>query len=169
MCELTTGHTKPACRTVGGITKFIIYNLANRDGLTVASNIITGLSLAAGTQAYQFLVESELSSATETATSTRETTFYAQEAMMVLTEKTQATVDLNALLSKGFFGVIAFYESGLVRHFGLYKGMIANTTDSSGTAFADRNGYEFTFSCNETVTAPTISSTLAEALLTVAS
>ena len=169
MCELTTGYTKPSCRSVGGVKKFIAYNIGNRDGLTVASNVITGLSLEAGTQAYQFLVEQELSNVQEVSTSTRETTFYSQTATMVLTDKTAATVSLNALLSTGFFGLIAVYENDLVRHFGLYNGMIANTTDDSGTAYGDRNGYEFVFTANEKVTAPTMSLELAEALLTVAS
>lgn len=169
MCELTTGYTKPNCRSVGGIKKFIMYNIANRDGLTVANNVITGISLTAGKQAFQLLVEQELSNVQEVSTSTRETTFFTQTATMVLTDKNQATVDLNALVSSGFFGVIAVYENDLVRHFGLYNGMICNTTDDSGTAYGDRNGYEFSFTVNEKVTAPTMTIELAEALLTVAS
>lgn len=169
MCELTTGYTKPNCRSVGGVLKYIFYNIANRASLTVSNNVITAISMDSGKAAYQLLVESELSNATQTATSTRETTFFAQEAVVSLTEQTQNTVDLNALLATGFFGVIVFYESGLIRHFGLYKGMIANIAEVSGTAFGDKNGSDATFSGNETVTAPTISANLAEALLTPAS
>lgn len=169
MCELTTGYTKPNCRSVGGVLKYIVYNLENRDSVTVTNNEITAIAMTSGKQAFQLLVESELCNATETAPSTRETTFYAQEATVVLTEQTKDTVNLNALLSKGFFGVIVFYESGLVRHFGLYKGMIANIADTSGTALGDRNGSDITFSVNETVTAPTIEPALAEALLVAAS
>lgn len=169
MCELTTGYTKPTCRSVGGIKKFIVYNLEHRDSLTVADNVITGIALSSGEQAFQFLVEQELSNAQEVSTSTRETTFFAQTVNVVLTNKTADTVKLNAILSTGFFGVIVVYENDLVRHFGLYNGMIANSTDDSGTAYGDRNGYDIAFTVNEKVTAPTMTIELAEALLIAAS
>lgn len=169
MCELLTDYTKPSCRSVGGVTKMIVYNLENRDSLTVTNNEVTVITMASGKRAYLLDLESELSQATQTATSTRTSTFFAQEVLAVLTEQTQDTVDLNALLSKGFFGVIVFYESGLVRHFGLYKGMIANIAETSGTAMADGSMGNITFSCNETVTAPTIDAATAEALLIAAS
>ena len=172
MCEITTGYTLPLCRSVGGIKKFIIYNLENRSSYTIASNIITAMSMDLGKQAYQFNVEMELSNVISTGTGSRPdfTFFYAQVATIVLADKTQANIDMLALLNKGRLGVIAFYENDLVRHFGLINGMMVDSdVDDSGTEFGNRNGDTLTLSGKEVSKAPTMSSALAEALLLPAS
>lgn len=172
MCELTTGYTKPNCRSVGGVKRFIIYNLENRSSYTVANNVVTALSMDLGKQAYDFQVEMELSNAIETGTGTRAdfTFFYAQAVQIILADKTQANIDLLALLNKGRLGVIVFYENDLVRHFGLVNGLMVDTeTDDSGTEYGNRNGHTLALSGKEVAKAPTISSALAEAILLPAS
>lgn len=172
MCEITTGYTKPNCRSVGGIRKFIIYNLENRASYTRAANAITAITMDSGKAAFSFDVEMELSNAIETGTGSRPdfTYFYAQAATMILTDKTQANIDLLALLGQGRLGVIAIYESGINRHFGLVNGLMVDTeTDDSGTEYGNRNGHEVAMSGKETQKAPTISTNLAEALLVPAS
>ena len=172
MCEITTGYTLPNCRSVGGIQKFIIYNLENRASYTVASNIITAISMDLGKQAYQYNVEMELSNAIETGTGTRAdfTFFYAQAVQMILADKTQANIDLLALLNKGRLGVIAFYNNDLVRHFGLINGLMVDTeTDDSGTELGNRNGTTLALSGKEVSKAPTMAAALAEAILLPAS
>jgi hypothetical protein len=172
MCEITTGYTLPDCRSVGGIKKFIIYNLENRSSYTVANNVVTAISMDLAKQAYQFDVEMELSNAIETGTGTRAdfTFFYAQAATIILADKTQANIDLLALFNKGRLGVIAFYESGITRHFGLVNGLMVDTeVDDSGTEYGNRNGHTLTMSGKEVAKAPTIADALAEAILLPAS
>lgn len=168
MCELTTGYTKPNCRSVGGVKRFIIYNLENRFSYTRTANAITGIVMKNGKQAYDFQVEMELSNAIQTGTGSRAdgTFFYAQAVQIILADKTQANIDLLALLNKGRLGVIAFYENGLNRHFGLLNGLMVDTeADDSGTEMGNRNGHTLALSGKEVQTAPTISDALAEQIL----
>lgn len=172
MCEITTGYTKPLCRSVGGLKQFIIYNLENRSTYTRTNNTISAITMDAGKEAYLFDVEMELSSVQEVGTGSRaeNTYFYATTATIVLTDKTQGNIDLLALLGQGRLGVIGVYENGLARHFGLINGMMVDTeTDSSGTEYGNRNGHEIVLSCKEVSKAPTITLNLAEALLVPAS
>ena len=172
MCEIVAGYTLPLCRSVGGVKKFIIYNLENRASYTLAANVITAISMDLGKQAYQFNVEMELSNALETGTGTRAdfTFFYSQAVQIILADKTQANIDLLDLLNKGRLGVIAFYNNDLVRHFGLINGLMVDTeTDDSGTEFGNRNGTTLALSGKEVSKAPTMSSVLAEAILLPAS
>jgi len=169
MCELTVGYTKPNCRGVGGIKRFIIYNLENRFSFTRAANVITGIVMDNGKQAWDFQVEMELSNAIETGTGTRAdfTFFYAQAVQIILADKTQANIDLLALLNKGRLGVIAEYESGILRHFGVLNGLMVDTeTDDSGTELGNRNGTTLALSGKEVLKAPTVSLAVAEAILT---
>jgi hypothetical protein len=168
MCELTAGYTKQNCRSVGGVKRFIVYNLENRFSYTRTANAITGIVMKNGKQAWDFQVEMELSNAIQTGTGSRAdgTYFYAQAIQMILTDKTQAGIDLMALLGQGRLGVIAFYENGINRHFGLLNGMMVDTdADDSGTELGNRNGNTVALSGREVSTAPTISDALAEQIL----
>jgi len=168
MCELTAGYTKGNCRSVGGVKRFIMYNLENRFSYTRTANAITGIVMKNGKMAYDFQVEMELSNAIQTGTGSRAdgTFFYAQAVQMIFADKTQDGIDLLELLNKGRLGVIAFYENGLNRHFGLINGMMVDTdTDDSGTELGNRNGNTVAMSGKEVLTAPTISTALAEQIL----
>jgi len=172
MSEILSGYTKPNYRSVGGILKYIIYPLENRDSYTVANSIITAIAMESGKAAFAFDVEMNTANAVETGTGSRPdfTVFYAQAITATLTDKTNANIVLLEALNSGRVGVIVVYESGLVRHFGLINGLMTDTeTDDSGTEYANRNGHEIAMSGKEINKAPTMSLALAEALLIPAS
>ena len=172
MCEIISGYTKPVCKTIGGIDYFIIYNMENRDSYTRVNNEVTALSLTAGKYGYKFKTDKELTSVGEVGTGNREnnTYFYAQNGTLILLDKTEANLDMLALLGQSTLGVIAVYESGLVRHFGFLNGMVVDTqTDASGTLYEDRNGHELAFSGKEKQIAPVMDLSIATALLQVVS
>lgn len=172
MSEITVGYTKPNYRSVGGVLKFIMYNIENRASYTVANSIISAISMDSGKAAYAFDVELNTGKAIETGTGSRPdfTFFYAQAITAILTDKTNANIVLLEKLNSGRVGVIVVYESGLVRHFGLINGLMTDTeTDDSGTEYANRNGHEIAMSGKEVSKAPTMALNLAEALLTPAS
>lgn len=172
MSEITAGYTKPNYRSVGGILKFIIYPLENRASYTRVANEITAIAMDSGKAAFQFDVEMNTANAVETGTGSRPdfTIFYAQAITAVMTDKTEANIDLLTELNSGRNGVIAVYESGIVRHFGLINGLMTDTeTDDSGTEYANRNGHEIAMSGKEVLKAPVMALALAESLLVAAS
>lgn len=177
MCELLSGYTKENCRRNGGVDELIVYNMENRatgtlaaDGLSVAT-----LTLDIGKQAYRLTPDMESATAGQQPAGDRNnnSVMIPQTAMIMFKDDLDTTVDIANKLLKGYWGVIVKKtESGdaTYRHYGWLNGLtVESIEDVYGQLYEDLSGKTVNFTGKELIMAPSISSTIVDALLVPAS
>jgi len=164
MCELTAGYTKPPCASTGGTKSVIVYNTENQTAITIASNVVSALTVTAG-KAFRITPDMASIDFTETVTRSRENNsiFYASTCAITLKDDTQATRDLVDLISKGFITIIQEKENGknLVAGnnlvYGSENGMTVDTSAiTTGMNYEDLNGVVISLVGKESYIAPKI-------------
>lgn len=168
MCELTTGHTKQFCPSIGGTKAVVIYNIQNRDSYTEASGAISAISMIASKTAFRIAPDMASIEVKETITPNREnnTLFYAQSCSVILKDDTPETRELIDLMAKGFLGVIQEKENGNNLHYGIENGMTLVPSEIvTGKAFEDLNGVTISLVGKEKAIAPSIDNALIAGIL----
>jgi hypothetical protein len=171
MCELTAGHTKQACASVGGVKQVDVYNIENRNTYTEASGAISAIDMLTGKQAWRITPDMASIVVTETPTRSRENNslFYAQTVAITVKDNTAETRALVDLISKGFIGLIGEGEDGENFHYGLVNGMTVETAEiTTGQNYEDLNGATINLIGKEKSIAPSITDALITPLLSPA-
>ena len=168
MCELTSGYTKPYCASFGGTKSVVVYNTETKDTYTVASNVVSALTLTAPAVAYRISPDMASIDFTETPTRSRENNsiYFASTCAITLKDDTQETRDLVDMISKGFITVIQEKENGKNLVYGAINGMTVETASiTTGMNYEDLNGVVINLVGKETSIAPSIDDTIISALL----
>jgi hypothetical protein len=170
-CELSAGFTKSACASFGGTKSVVVYNTENLNTYTLASNVLSALSLQSGKQGYRISPDMASIDFTETPTRSRENNsiFFASTCAITLKDDSQATRDLVDLISKGFVTVVQEKENGNNLVYGLVNGMTVETSAiTTGMNYEDLNGVVINLVGKETSIAPSVDDTIVGTLLTPA-
>jgi hypothetical protein len=168
-CNLTTGRAL-ACRdSVGGIKSIYVTELENKDTLTSATpGLISAFTLAEGTQFWEVELIKETSFFTDNITgSTENGTLFSDQALTVIFNKGDVdTRNFVKLMAQNRLMVIVLDRNGIYWLLGESNGLDLVTGNfSSGTAMADRNGYELSFVGKEPNQAQSVTSGLMATLL----
>lgn len=159
MCELTAGHTKQNCASIGGVKSVLVYNMENRATFVVTAGVVTAITMETGKQAWRIKPDTASIEMTETGTRSREnnTLFYAQAGTVMIKDDVAETRILLDLLAKGFLGLIIEKEDGTNIHYGAINGVVAPTVeDVTGKNFEDLNGATISFEGKEATKSPTV-------------
>lgn len=159
-CDLTRGRGIPCRNLIGGV-KFIYFAQFDQVGATVSSaSELTDVDMGSNSL-YRYAIRRGNASITETITGSTEngTVVYAPSLNLKLTGLSKE--DQNELKLIAQSRVVAFVqlnqildgsatENNVIMCLGLSNGLDLNAgTNSSGSAFADMNGYEWTFEGQE--------------------
>jgi len=167
MCELTAGYTKPPCASFGGTKSVIVYNTENQTAITIASNVVSTLTVASG-KAFRITPDMASIDFTETATRSRENNsiFFASTCAITLKDDTQATRDLVDLISKGFITIAQEKENGTNLIYGTGNGMTVDTSAiTTGMNYEDLNGVVISLVGKESYIAPSVSDVIIAGIL----
>ncbi len=180
-CELTSGKSV-LCRenNQGGIVGAIIGRIADIATCTASNGAISAMTMAAGTQAFQFDVEDETSNFGEVVTGNRQnrTKIVLQTLTLSNNDFETATRNSSEELMEGKFFAVVKYANGDRKIAGLSvdrngaislslsPGLMGTTfTHNSGTAKEDKNGDDWVFEAKTAARAFTISEAISESLL----
>lgn len=168
MCELTAGYTKSTCASYGGTKSVVVYNTENLDTATVASNVVSALSLTSPSVGFRVSPDMASIDFTETPTRSRENNsiFYASTCAITIKEDSQESRDFIDLIMRGFVTVIQEKENGKNLVYGLYNGMVGDTTAiTTGLNYEDLNGAVINLVGKEASIAPSIDDTIIASVL----
>lgn len=168
--NLTAGFTLDCNDSNGGIDKIFIAN-GPVQSISETAGVVTAITVG-GTALipsdfFEFEVPRQTSTFTETINVSQEngTVFYDQALTMVF-NKMEADKRNQILLMAEATSMVVVFKDNNGKYFsvGLERGAFTSAgTSVSGTAYADRNGYEITISGTETAPAYEVTSTIVEA------
>lgn len=154
-CLLTTGFTKDCRDAVGGIKNMWVFS-KNIGASYVVSGSPAKITQIVGlgdlsVEVFEYQLRREASSFTETINNSYEnsTLFYSQELAFSLAKLSSDKRNELALLAKNNVSIIILDNNGAYWLLGKNFGLQLGGTAMSGTAFADKNGYDLTFTGNE--------------------
>lgn len=151
------------CKTVGGISEVYLTEKENISGYTVnASSVITGFTMSTN-KFYKFDIVKETSNYTDNLanSTTNQSTQYVQSLVLQLFKGDTSTRNIIKTLASNLLCALIKRNDGSYVVLGLTQGLELTTSNyGTGTAIADKNGYELTFTSNETEPAFEVSSTL---------
>lgn len=147
-CVLTQGFNLDCRDSVGGIKEIYLMELANATTVTIASNVVTGITKATSKRFWKYSQVKQTSEWSETENSNEEngTSFWEQDLTIVL-QKMQTSVrnEIKLLSQNRLIAVVVDrnsknwllgYENGLTT---------AGVKGGSGKAMGDLNGYTIPF------------------------
>ena len=158
-CALTQGYSLGCREGIGCIKEVYIMEVGNLSAVTEASGVVTAITKAAGKRFWKYSLIRETSNFDEAITGNEQngTIYYAQTGAIILNTKMAATRNEIMLLAKNNIVVVAVENTGKSFLYGKEFGLSLLTGNaSSGTAWADRNGYTLNFSGNEKELAPEV-------------
>lgn len=150
--------------SVGGVKWFAlgeqssISSTASDTGYTITAITFT----VSGSVLYKYDVKGT-STATDTNTNSPENeTSFSDQAVTMILNKSDSTKRNQVKAMKGKnLSILVAYEDGTYRLFGATRGLrMLTAANASGTALADRNGYEINFAGQELDIAPFVSSSI---------
>jgi hypothetical protein len=160
-CDITLGRLEPCKQSVGGLKAvyFINFDSTFYGLATLVSEEIT--ALAAPKACFKFELKGG-NSFDETNENSREngTSFWTQTGTLVLKKQDLTTQKEMKLLAAGRPQVIIEDYNGNFRLAGAKNGCEVIVNTASGTAMGDLNGYNITFTGQETIPADFIDATL---------
>ena len=168
--NLTAGFTLDCNDSNGGIDKIFIAN-GPVESITEAAGVVTAITVGSSaltpSDFFEFEVPRQTSSFTETINASQEngTVFYDQALTMVF-NKMEATKRNQILLMAEATSMVVVFKDANGKYFsvGLERGAYTTAgTATSGTAYADRNGYEITISGTEAAPSYEITGSIVEA------
>lgn len=168
--NLTAGFTLDCNDSNGGIDKIFIAN-GPVESITEAAGVVTAITVGGSaltpSDFFEFEVPRQTSSFTETINASQEngTVFYDQALTMVF-NKMEATKRNQILLMAEATSMVVVFKDANGKYFsvGLERGAYTTAgTATSGTAYADRNGYELTISGTEAAPSYEITGSIVEA------
>ncbi len=168
-CSLTTDYSFGCGNGAGGVKTFWIIEYDNVSSIGESSGLITGITKVPGKVFRKYQLVLETSHTEETITGNRQngTLFFAQSLTMIINKQQLAVRNEILLMSRGLVRIIAEDNNNTWRMYGFENGVVSNGgTINSGTAWADRNGYEITFTGNEEEPAPFVDESVIATLQT---
>lgn len=168
-CALTTDYSFGCGQGAGGVKTFWIIEYDNVTAMAESSGLITGITKASGKvfRRYQLVVETSHTEETITGNRQNGTLFYAQSVTLIINKQQLAVRNELLLMARGLVRIIAEDNNNTWRMYGFENGLAANSgTINSGTAWADRNGYEIVFTGNEEEPAPFVDESVIATLQT---
>lgn len=167
-CVLSSDFTLPCRRNKGGVQKVYITELANTATLTVASGAATTFTLASGKQFFEYNLGMGGSSAQAVIGGDRavQSRFYTHTVNIQLPKFETAIRNEVLVLGQVTTQIIVLDENGTYMLYGGYRGLeISEGTGQTGTASADLNGFNITFTGDELDLPVEIPSNLIAALI----
>lgn len=171
-CDLTAGYSKPCRDEKGGIKSVYFIQTEHISSYTETSGQVTAITLTSGNRAWKYALEMNLSSFTDTLTTSREngTTFAAQSLTVILNDNRQATRNQLVLLAQNDLTCIVELANGDFEMLGADNGLSLETDErASGAVKGDRNGHTITLVGEEDELAYKVDSSIIAALLIPAS
>lgn len=168
MCELLAGYNAfEMCDTQGGVSSWVALNRKDVDTFTVVDGEVTAFTLKPTKKAFEFLVEQESSTFTDTAIGSMANKSYARDmsATVVLHGNTADIIKNVEALGKARTVWVCQLNDGTYEVLFASKGAKAIDVRTPGTAFDDLNGNTITLTGRESSKAPKISATLVQSLL----
>ena len=156
-CDLTHGRGIPCRNLIGGVKYVYFAKLSEITSITTVSSEVTDVDMGTNS-VYRYAIRRGNASVTETITGSTENgnVFYAPTLNVKLTGL--STQDQNELKLMAQSQVVAFVQlnqiltngHNVILVLGLTNGLDLNSgTNASGAAFADMNGYDWTFEGSE--------------------
>ena len=163
-CDLTSSYTLDCKDSVGGVKEIYFIEFANVTGYTSGTgNEISAITKASTKVFRKYQQIRETASFTETINDNivNGTNYVTQELSIFLPKKQTALRDEIALLGQNRLVAVVVDNNGKAFIMGKSNGVDRNGgTANSGTAFADRNGYELKFIAMEPLQAHIYTGTL---------
>ena len=177
-CALTQGYDYNACKGgAGGIKRVLITEFANVTAYTLTSNVITAWTLTTGKQFREYKLDKEMGYAKSplTADTKTDNLTYAHEVGFTIKKFTTAVANEIKLMAQNWLIMIVEDRNGKYRAYGLgttlahSNGMnLATSSDDTGKAMTDFNGFELVFNSIEDNWAYEVNSSTITALLSPA-
>ena len=151
-CAISAGYTIDCRENVGGVKAIYIAEFGN---ITVneVSGLVTGITKATGKKFYKFEVPRATANTSSNATASEEngSLFFTHQVVFPLNKRDATTRNIITTLAKAKIVAVTEDNDGKFRMFGKGQGLyLASTEAGSGTAMADRNGYNITLTGLET-------------------
>ena len=151
-CAISAGYTIDCRENVGGVKAIYIAEFGN---ITVneVSGLVTGITKAGGKKFYKFEVPRATANTSSNATASEEngSLFFTHQVIFPLNKRDATTRNIITTLAKAKIVAVTEDNDGKFRMFGKGQGLyLASTEAGSGTAMADRNGYNITLTGMET-------------------
>lgn len=173
-CALTQGFTTLDCKdNTGGVIEFLITELANVETVIDTDGLITAITMAPGSQFWEYKQLKETAQWTEELKTTpaNGTIAYNQTANIVLFKRDTAKRNEIKLLSQNVVCIIVKDKNGSYWLLGETQGcdLADGSKYDSGKAGTDKNGWDLAFGAVEHEPAKEVDSSLIAALLIPAS
>ena len=168
-CALTQGYTLDCRDSKGGVKEIYLIELENISSTTEASGVITVLTKATGKRFWKYSLIKNTSNSEEAINGSEEngTIFYTQTANIIINKLQTSVRNEILLLAKNRVVMVVTDRNGVSWMYGKENGLTLNAgSAATGTNFADRNGYTLTFTGMEGSLAPSVLSTVVDALET---
>lgn len=168
-CALTQNYALDCKDSLGGLTEVYFMESDNVTSFVEASGVITNLVKVVGKKFFKYELVKGTSSFVENINASIEngTVFYQQELTIILNKLQTNTRNEILLLAKNNLVAVAQDNNGAYWFLGLTRGVdISAGSGQSGAAEGDRSGYTLTFMGKEPSLAPSVNSTVSNALQT---
>jgi hypothetical protein len=168
-CALTTDYSFGCGQGAGGVKTFWIIEFDNVSAVGESSGLVSAITKVAGKKFRKYQLVLETSHTEETITGNRQngTLFYAQSVSLIINKQQLAVRNELLLMSRTNVMIVAEDNNNSWRLYGRENGLVAVSGNvTSGTAWADRNGYEITFTGNEEELAPFVDQSVIATLQT---
>ena len=151
-CNQTiTGISVDCSSNMGGIKRVLIANAADVTAITLSSDVITAITMAASKKFYEFYFRPNTSSMTSTWQVNNENgTNYVQTLVQMIFNRLDTTKRASIMaLAQADLVAIVEDMNGVFWYLGYDYPLLINAGDAtSGTARSDRNGYSITLEDN---------------------
>jgi predicted transposase YbfD/YdcC len=171
-CALTQGYTFVGCKDqASGIDEWLVTEYANLATLTVTANVVTALTLSAGKQFRQYILDKERGEFSYDLTGSKENsinTYLHKVSFTTNKLTTSITAELD-LVAKNYTLQIVKGNDGIYRLFGRVKGMeMTSGTNASAKELGGFHGNVWSFESIQPSFALEVNSALIPTLLTPA-
>lgn len=168
-CTQTLAGIARDCQAnVGGIKAVYMANYEDVTAVTVTSNVVTAISMAASAKFYAYYFNPNTSNFVTNINANRENgTLFFETALSLVFPKQDAAkrIEVNALAQAGLVAIVQDNNDNYWL-FGKDEPLLMTSgTAESGTARADRNGYTMEFTDAQKQMPYTVDGTIVDALL----
>lgn len=168
-CALTQGYSLDCRDSAGGVKSVYFIEFDNVSGITSTAGTVSAISKANAGRFYKYNLQRATASFEEAYNDSAEngTSFHVQTLSIVLNKMQAATSQEIKLLAQNRLLAVVETNAGKYWLLGETNGLQRNGGRAgSGTAFADRNGYELTFTTEQVEPAKEVSSGIISGLTT---
>lgn len=168
-CALTTDYSFGCGQGAGGVKTFWIIEFDNVSSVAESSGLVSAITKVTGKvfRKYQLVLETSHEEEAIVGNRANGTLYYSQSLTMIINKQQLAVRNEILLMSRTQVMIVVEDNNSTWRLYGRENGLTATTGNvTSGTAWADRNGYEITFTGNEEELAPFVDESVIATLQT---